>query len=146
MKGNRIVDTDALIDPGSTGTYNVENIAKAIDEKTVLKFYLNVQFLSGSNSLTVFLTNFTNAPYADNVKTFSNQEAFCTVKIIFPQLTLTSLTQFANPHPTYVTSISLTSIPDTSEFFSELTVLPSAMPSNGSRPYNHPSGIRTELG
>ena len=47
---------------------------------------------------------------------------------IFPHLTLTNVTQFANPHLTCVTSSSRISILETSEFFSELPVYPSLMP------------------
>ena len=41
MNGKRIVDTYALVDPGSTGTYIVETIAKSIDLNPDRKFNMN---------------------------------------------------------------------------------------------------------
>ena len=132
MKGKRIVDTYALMDHGSMGTYIVENIATSIDLKTNRKFNMNVQFLSASKSPPVSLTKFPIVPYADNGETFSVQNTFCTDKINLPQLKLTNLTQSANPHLTCVTSSSRISIADTSEYSSELLVYPSPLPLMGS--------------
>ena len=122
MNGKRIVDTYALIDPGSTGTYIVETIAKSIDLKTDRKFNMNVQFLSASKSLPVSRTNFTIAPNADNERHFWFRMHSVPTKSVSPQLTSTNLTPFANPHLTCDTSSSRISITDTLEFYSELPV------------------------
>ena len=99
INGKRIVDTYALIDPGSTGTYIVETIAKSIDLKTDRKFNMNVQFLSASKSLPVSRTNFTIAPYADNEKTFSVQNAFCTDHISLPPADVHELNTICQSSP-----------------------------------------------
>ena len=122
MNGKRIVDTYALIDPGSTGTYIVETIAKSIDLKTDRKFNMNVQFLSASKSLPVSRTNFTIAPYADNEKTFLVQNAFCTDHISLPPADVDELNTICNPHLTCDTTSSRISITDTLEFFTGLPV------------------------
>ena len=147
MNGKQIVDTYALIDPGSTGTYIVETIAKSIDLKTDRKFNMNVQFLSASKSLPVSLTNFTIAPYADNEKPFSVQNAFCTDQINVPQADTDKLNTIceSSPHLRHI------KFPDINNGHIGV-LLGTACISfiyalegiRGSA--NYPSGIRTELG
>ena len=147
MNGKQIVDTYALIDPGSTGTYIVENIAKSIDLKTDRKFNMNVQFLSASKSLPVSLTNFTIAPYADNEKTFSVQNAFCTDHINLPPADTDELNTIcqSSPHLRHI------KFPDINNGHIGVLLGTACIAFTYALEWirgstNHPSGIRTELG
>ena len=147
MNGKRIVDTYALIDPGSTGTYIVETIAKSIDLKTDRKFNMNVQFLSASKSLPVSRTNFTIAPYADNEKTFSVQNAFCTDHINLPPADTDELNTIcqSSPHLRHI------KFPDINNGHIEVLLGTACISFTYALEWirgsaNYPSGIRTELG
>ena len=61
----KVFDTYALIDPGSTGTYVLDQITKALNMETSGTFDLDVQFLSISRTISVSSTHFLLAPYAD---------------------------------------------------------------------------------
>ena len=108
---------------------------------------MNVQFLSASKSLPVSRTNFTIAPYADNEKTFSVQNAFCTDQISLPPADVDELKTICQPSP-HLRHIKFPNINNGNigvllgttciAFTYALEWI------RGST--NHPSGIRTELG
>ena len=56
INGHKTFDTYALIDPGSTGTYIVDDISSFLSLKTGKEYKLDVQFLSLSRSLSVSAT------------------------------------------------------------------------------------------
>ena len=66
LNGDKVFDTYALIDPGSTGTYVLDSISRSLDLETGQKFDLDVQFKNLSRSFSVCPTAFKIAPYADN--------------------------------------------------------------------------------
>ena len=84
INDDKIFDTYALIDPGSSGTYILDHITKTLNLKTSESFDLDVQFLSISRSISVSSTHFLLAPYADHEKTFPVRNVFSTPSINLP--------------------------------------------------------------
>ena len=82
INDDKVFDTYALIDPGSTGTYILDHITKTLNLKTSETFDLDLQFLSISRSISVSWTHF--LPYADQEKTFPVRNGFSTSSINLP--------------------------------------------------------------
>ena len=78
LNGDKVFDTYALIDPGSTETYLLDSISRSLDLETGQQFDLDVQFMNLSRSFSVRPTAFKIAPYADNETQFEVKNAHTT--------------------------------------------------------------------
>ena len=99
INGDKIHDTYALIDPGSTSTYVLDVIARYFNLKTGEPFDLDVQFMNLSRSFSVRPTSFTIAPYADNEKTFEVSHAFSTSHSNIPPAYPSELNEICQARP-----------------------------------------------
>ena len=64
FNGDKVFDTYALLDPGSTGTYVLDSISHPLDLETGHQLDLDVQYMNLSRSFSVRPTAFKMAPYA----------------------------------------------------------------------------------
>ena len=84
INDGKIFDTYALIDSGSTGTYVLGHITKALNLKPSENFDSDVQFLSISRSIIVSFTPFLLAPYADYESVRSHTLFACSQRLLHP--------------------------------------------------------------
>ena len=76
INDDKVFDTYALIDPGSTDTYILDHITKTLNLETGENFDLDVQFLTTSRSISVSSTHFLLAPYADHERVVPVRNVF----------------------------------------------------------------------
>ena len=107
---------------------------------------MNVQFLSASESLPVSRTKFTNAPYADNEKKFSVQNAFCTDHIYLPPADTAELNTIcqSSPHLRHIKFLDISNGHIGVRLGTACIAFTYAL--EWIRGSANPSGIQTELG
>ena len=91
LNGDKVFDTYALIDPGSTGTYVLDSISHSLDLETGHQFDLDVQFMNLSRSFSVRPTAFKIAPYTDNETQFEIKNAYTTACLNIPPANISDL-------------------------------------------------------
>ena len=91
LNGDKVFDTYALIDPGSTGTYVLDSISRFLDLETGQQFDLDVQFMNLSRSFSVRPTAFKIAPYADNETQFEVKNVYTTTCLNIPPAKISDL-------------------------------------------------------
>ena len=91
LNRDKDLDTYALIDSGSTGTYVLDSISHSLDLETGHHFDLDVQFMNLSLSFSVRPTAFKIAPYADNETQFEIKNVYTTACLNFPPANISDL-------------------------------------------------------
>ena len=98
LNGDKVFDTYALIDPGSTGTYVLDSISHFLDLETGHQFDLGVQFMNLSRSFSVRPTAFKIAPYADNETQFEIKNAYTSACFNIPPAKISDLNGICQPN------------------------------------------------
>ena len=99
INDDKVFDTYALIDPGSTGMYILDHITKILHLRTSETFDLDVQFLSIYRSISVSSTHFLPTLYADHGTTFPVRNVFSTPSINLPPADTKELNEICQQFP-----------------------------------------------
>ena len=91
LNGDKVSDTYALIDPGSTATYVLDSISHSLDLETGHQFDLDDQFMNLSRSFSIRPTAFKIAPNADNETLLEIKNAYTTTCLIVPPANFSDL-------------------------------------------------------
>ena len=91
LNGNKVFDSYALIDPGSTGTYVLDSNRRSLNSEAGHKINLGVQFINLSRSFSVRPTGRKIAAYAHNETQFEVKNAHTTTCLHIPPANISSL-------------------------------------------------------